>query len=65
MAEESGERFTHYAQNPAVVRRQRRVVQSPPLEVVPVPVLYGQMLRDLHPVALGFKVAMHWRCGHS
>src|ERR1700678_3541499 len=42
-----------------MVCSQRRIVQSPPLEIVKVPLGDGQLSRDLHPVSLGFVVAVH------
>src|SRR5690242_1556939 len=51
----------HDAQNPAVVRREWRVVQTPPLQIVEVPLRYGQVFCDFHPMPLRLKVAMHGR----
>nr|POF26317.1 hypothetical protein CFP56_22466 [Quercus suber] len=48
-----------HAKNPAVIRRQRRVVEPPPPQVVEVPMRDGQVDRELHPVSLRLKVAVH------
>ena len=49
------------AAQPAVVGRQGRVVEAPPLQVMEVPLRDGQPGCDLHPVSLGLVVAEHGR----
>ena len=44
-----------------MICRQRRIVQPPPLQVVKVPGRHRQMYRELHPVSLRFKIAVHRR----
>lgn len=45
-----------------MVGGQGWIVQAPVLEIIEIPLGEGQMRRDLHPMSLGFKVAMHGRC---
>lgn len=49
------------AAQPRVVRRQGRVVEPPPLEIVEVPLGDWQPRRDLHPVPLRLEVPVHRR----
>ena len=43
---------------------ERRVVEPPPMQIVPVPLLDGELGRQFHPVPLGLEVSMHWRRLH-
>lgn len=43
-----------------MICRQRRIIESPPLQVVKVPLRHGQMVCYFHPVSLRFVIAMHW-----
>ena len=51
----------HYAEQPAMVSRQWRIIQAPVFQVVEIPLGYGQVRGYLHPVSLSLKVAMHRR----
>lgn len=50
---------SNHAEDPRVIGRQRGVVQAPPLQVMIVPMRDWQVYSKLHPVPLGFEVAMH------
>lgn len=48
------------AKQQAMVRCQRRIVESPPVQVVEVPLGYGEVCSDFHPMPLCFEITMHW-----
>lgn len=49
------------SEEPAMVGGQRRVVETPVLEIVKVPLGDGQVACDLHPMSLSLEVAVHRR----
>lgn len=42
-----------------MVSCQRGIIKAPPFEVVEVPLRDWKMSGDLHPMSLGFEVAVH------
>jgi len=52
---------TNLAHDPTVVGRERRVVKTPPLQVMKVPLRNREVCGDLHPVPLCFVVSEHGR----
>ena len=43
-----------------MICRQRGVVQSPPLQIVEVPLRYRELCSNLHPMSLCFEIAEIW-----
>lgn len=54
-------RCSHLAHDPAMIRRQWRIVQSPPFQIVKIPLRGRQVAGDLDPVSLCLEVAVHGR----
>lgn len=49
----------HDATKPTMVCCERRVIQTPPLKIIPVPLFNGQVDGEFHPMSLSFIVAKH------
>jgi hypothetical protein len=49
----------HFASCPTMVSCEGGIVQAPILQVIKVPKGHRKMISDLHPMPLGFKVAVH------
>jgi hypothetical protein len=55
-------RYLQDTTKPTMVCCKRRIVQTPPLKVIPIPLGYWQVNGEFHPMALSLIVAKQRRC---